>query len=74
MWSKDILNRYADTLETEQGKALKREVDVIQFGEGTEVCIAIEGERAFARAGIASLYKDLVSRLLEFIQDEDIQH
>lgn len=73
MWSKGILNRYAETLKPAQGDALRKEVAAIQFEKGTEVCVAIEGERAFARAGIANLYGDLASRVMEFITEDDMR-
>jgi len=73
MWSKGILTRYADTLESEQGEALKREMNAIQYEDGRDVCVAIEGERAFARAGIAYLYQDLASRVIEFTTEDDMK-
>ena len=68
-----MLTRYADTLDRQEGEALKEEIRGIQFKAGTEICVAVEGERAFARAGISHLYADLASRVFEFIRDEDIQ-
>lgn len=73
MWSKGILTRYADTLDEQQGEALKREIDAIQFDNGTEVCAGIEGAQAFTRAGISHLYADLASRVREFTTDEDMR-
>ena len=73
MYSKGILLRYADTLDPESREALKREVERVQFEDGTELCVAIEAERAFRRARIGNLYVGLAERVFEFTTPEDLE-
>ena len=63
MYSKNILTEYADTLAPEQGAALKKEIEVIQYEKGSNLCVPIEAKRAFVRAGIADLYGDLAFKV-----------
>lgn len=71
MYSRGMLLRYADTLNPEPREALRREVESVQFEDGTELCVAIEAVHAFMRARIGNLYDDLAERVLEFATPED---
>lgn len=68
-----MLTQYAESLDRQDEKErLLKEIEKIEYIEGTTVCIGIEANRAFHRAQIDYLLTDLEHRTLEFFAPEDI--
>lgn len=71
-----MLDRYVDQVEKpEVKKRLSAEIAKIRFESigGVQVAVGLEAGLAFDRADASELYKDLVHRLPEFIDETDLQ-
>lgn len=72
MYTKGILNRYADSLDISQGEVLKQEVANVECIKGYDICGSVDAVNAFVRAGIESLFLDFEMHFKEFIDQSDL--
>jgi hypothetical protein len=71
MYTRGMLKRYADTLTDQDGERLRAQLSSIIWAPGSndKLCVAVEAENAFQRAGLIMDSR----RLLEQAIEEDFQ-